>query len=156
MPPRHGQSQLISPVSSLKAPSDAASDSVAEGSERGEGVGSSVVGGRGLSVGVEVAEMAAFLRVWATESSVGRDESSVGDVGVRGSSTWYRQTMRNERHCRTHTRVHRQSKDWCCSNRLRPQPGPIWLRCFSMTLILKQVARWKGNVLIGERGIDEV
>ena len=146
MPPRQGQSQLISPVSSLKAPSDAASDSVAEGSERGEEVGSSVVGGRVLVEGVEVMETAAFLRFWATESSVGRDGSSVGDVGVRGSSTWYRQTMRDERHCRTHATVHWQSKDWCCSNRLRPQPGPIWPRCFSMTLILKQVARWKENV----------
>lgn len=37
MPPRQGHSQLISPVSGLKAPSEEASSSSAEGSE-GEGV----------------------------------------------------------------------------------------------------------------------
>lgn len=52
MPPRQGQSQLISPVSSLKAPCWEASSSVSErgplGKEAvGGEVGSSVVGGGG-------------------------------------------------------------------------------------------------------------
>ena len=125
MPPRQGQSQLISPVSSLKAPSDAASDSVAEGSERGEGVGSSVTGGRGLEEGVEDAEVAVRFRDLATESRVARDVSSAGDVGVRGSSTRYRKFLLVGRCGRTHALVHRRSRDWCCSNRWRPRPGPI-------------------------------
>lgn len=44
MPPRQGQSQLISPVSSLKAPCWEASSSVSEREPEAEG-GSRVVGG---------------------------------------------------------------------------------------------------------------
>lgn len=51
MPPRHGQSQLISPVSSLKAPSWLASCSRPSGSE--EGAGGALVAA--LGVGATVA-----------------------------------------------------------------------------------------------------
>lgn len=125
MPPRQGQSQFISPVSSLNAPSDAASDSVAEGSERGDGVDSSVKGERGLDEGVEDSEVAVRFRDLATESRVGRDVSSVREVGVRGSSTRYRKSLLVGRCWKTHALAHRRSRDWCCSNRWRPRPGPI-------------------------------
>lgn len=81
MPPRQGQSQLISPVSSLKAPSREASDSVAEGSRAGEGFWFGSLG-EGVDGGGSEA-----LRAWAIDSRVGRDVSSVGESGSRGSST---------------------------------------------------------------------
>lgn len=54
IPPRHGQSQLISPVSSLKAPSSSASSSSASGddcdaSEAGAIGGTDVLGATGLA-----------------------------------------------------------------------------------------------------------
>ena len=57
MPPRQGQSQFISPVSSLKAPWEEASSSVAEGSsgvtERGEDWGEGSGGGTKVGEGDE-------------------------------------------------------------------------------------------------------
>ena len=90
MPPRQGQSQFISPVSSLKAPCWEASSSVSE--RVGEEVGGREVGGA-----VEDAEACwadcrcccccrscsccCFCRDRAMSSTVGRLVSSVGERG---------------------------------------------------------------------------
>lgn len=76
MPPRQGQSQFMTPVSSLKAPSWEASDSREEGSERGEGCSGAVVGevvvgesgggggGGEMVVGVVAGARRQEIRVW--------------------------------------------------------------------------------------------
>ena len=76
MPPRQGQSQFMTPVSSLKAPSWEASASRSEGLER------SVVWGvdsRGGGGGID--GWSCCRREEARDSSVGRGVSSVGDWG---------------------------------------------------------------------------
>ena len=87
MPPRHGQSQFISPVSSLNAPSDEASSSVSERAEEDAGsVGNGALGGEGASGndsdGLCCCCEEAFWRVRLTVSRVGREVSSVGESGI--------------------------------------------------------------------------
>ena len=79
MPPRQGQSQFISPVSSLKAPSWLASDSVAERSV-GVGEGDSVDDVEGVVVGDcdGDGDGAGWLRLGDMDSRVWREVSSVG------------------------------------------------------------------------------
>lgn len=74
IPPRQGQSQLISPVSSLKAPCWEASSSVS--SRDGDG-------GPTTADAEEVSdtEVAFDWRAAATDSSVGMEVSSLGVVG---------------------------------------------------------------------------
>jgi len=95
MPPKQGQSQLISPVSSLKAPSCEASSSVASRSPGVEGIGSGLLvpggweGARAslvvfweecaaASSGVRGGGLRFFM---ASDSRVCREVSSVGDWG---------------------------------------------------------------------------
>lgn len=76
MPPRHGQSQLISPVSSLKAPSWDASSSVSSNP------GSAVTG---VDSGAGTGGVSLRLREEATDSRVGRAFScSLGSIEGTG------------------------------------------------------------------------
>ncbi len=87
MPPRQGQSQFITPVSSLKAPSWEASASRFSGFERPAVWGAVVVEVDDSKVGGEDGGgWACWRREEAMDSSVGRGVSSVGDWGC-GTAT---------------------------------------------------------------------
>ena len=83
IPPRQGQSQFISPVSSLKAPSWEASASVSSMLGSGEAVVLGLMDEDGVSEGVDGVGGAAFWRrEGAIDSRVGSGVSSGGDWGV--------------------------------------------------------------------------
>lgn len=98
IPPRHGQSQLISPVSSLNAPSCDASSSNASGESLAPpSIGTALVaaaacvsgddavdgGTESAEAGEAVAEVCRDLRDAAMASTVGRFSSSVSAIGRR-------------------------------------------------------------------------
>ena len=89
MPPRQGQSQLISPVSSLKAPCDAASDS----RSAGDWAGASMFCGRGDLGSIEGGEAAVGCtgRIGRSSSDGNanrEDRDSDSSVGRGASWSW--------------------------------------------------------------------
>ena len=145
MPPRHGQSQFMTPVSSLNAPSWEASDSRFSGFER-PAVWGVVVGVDDSAVGAEEeGGWTCLRREEAMDSSVGRGVSSVGDWGC-GTTTKV-SPLAAFRYFSPWTRTHKvapqQIDCWCYSNRLLLSPDPIVQRYFSSFVTFELVARWR-------------
>lgn len=102
---------------------------------------SSVEGGR-AEVGVGAEGGWAELRCLTIDSSVGREVSSVGESGIRGSSTKKGSALGESVGDRkAYVLDHRRKEGWCCKSRGRLQPDSIEPRCSSMIVIFELVAR---------------
>ena len=143
MPPKHGQSQFISPVSSLKAPSCEASCSVSS-----KVSGSVVEAGAGTD-GCELFGLFVF-----TDSRVGSDVSSEEELGggtATGERTVSLGTFQRG-YQGTNKEVLQRIMCLYYSNILLQPPIPVSLPCFSSSATFALVARWRGSGGLGLSG----
>lgn len=138
IPPRQGQSQLISPVSSLNAPSCDASCSVSLADN-----GSSEIFVCGELEGCFGS------RSGARDSSVWMEASSVGeDGGLKATILDQIKLWENIRD--TYVQALQQIYCWCCNSRSRQLPNPIELQSSSSFVTFEMAAPWRKAVGIGQ------
>lgn len=138
IPPRQGQSQLISPVSSLNAPSCDASSSVSLADN----------GSSEIFVCGELEEGFGF-RSGVRDSSVWMEASSVGeDGGLKATIIDQIELSRDRKG--TYVQALQQIYYWYCNSKPRRLPNPTGLQSSSSFVTFGMAARWRKAAGIGQ------